>query len=231
MKKILCILALSVLISSPAAAAGGPAAREALRMLGRERGASWLERIVQISGDRGMDQPLAWHIVAADANGTLREFFISKKGIISEGPVPSQSVSLVTGPVVSQKKLSLDSTMAFMKANEAAKRAKIGYDSVSYRLRSTDRSGQSAWYLQLNNTAGQKVAEITVSAESGRVSQFLAYNPAPPPPPQSPAQAEAQQAWDRTRDVVGRGTKSVGTGLRRTGEWITRKFTPEPPQQ
>lgn len=227
MKTTSLLFALLVLVSSPAVAAGGPAAKEAMRTLARERGASWLERIVQISGDRGMDQPAAWHIVATDANGGLREFFVSQKGILSEGPVPAQAVAIVNGPVVSQKKFTLDSTLAFMKANEAAKKAKIGYDTVIYRLRSAGQSGQPVWYLQLNNAAGQKVADVTVSAATGKVSQFLAYNPPPPPPPaQAPATPNAQEAWAKTKEAVGRGTKSVGSGLRRTGEWITRKFTP-----
>ncbi len=205
------------------AAAKGLAAKEALRTLARERGASWLERVVQINGDRGQDQPNAWHIVASDGKGGLREFFVGTKGLLGEGPVPASVIPQLQGPQVTPKKFTVDSTNAFMKANAAAKKARIGFDSASYRLRAAT-SGASVWYLQLNNAAGQKVGEATVSASSGRVTQMLAFTPPPPAPPQTAGQA----TLDKTREVVKTGTQSVGRGINRAGQWISRKFSPQP---
>src|SRR5688572_28637096 len=116
MKTLLFFVTLLAAFTLPAAAKG-LAAKEAMRTLARARGASWLERIVQINGDNGQDQPAAWHIVAGDGKGGLREFFISTKGIIGEGPVPPTVYPQLQGPQVSQKKFTLDSTLAFMKAN------------------------------------------------------------------------------------------------------------------
>lgn len=224
MKTLIFLVTLLAGFTIPAAAAGGIAAKDAVRTLARERGASWLERIVQLSGDRGMDQPGAWHIVATDGRGGLREFFVSSKGILSEGPLPAASVAGVQGPAIAQKKFTVDSTIAFMRAEAAAKKARIGFDSATYRLRSPGGSAAPVWQLQLNNAAGQKLADVTLSAASGKIIQMLAYNPQPPAPPPS----GAQQAMEQTREVVNRGAASVGRGLNRAGGWIRRKVAPEP---
>ena len=226
MKILLSLVLLFTGFALPASAKG-LAAKEAMRTLGRERGASWLERIVQINGDRGQDQPEAWHFVASDGKGGLREFFVGAKGIISEGPVPPAVVAQLQGPAVSQKKFTLDSTLAFMKANETAKKARIGFDSVVYRLRA-GTSGAPSWNLQLNNAAGQKVAEATVSASSGRVTQMLAFTPPPATPPPAAPPVAGQAPIDRTREVVNRGAQSIGRGLNTAGQWISRKFSPQP---
>jgi hypothetical protein len=212
---------------APTVSAGGIAAREALRTLARERGSSWLERVVQIGGDRGMDQPGAWHIVATNDNGGLQEFFVGAKGIISEGHVPAAAAASLAGPRISQTKWSYDSTLAFTKAETAAKKAQVSYDSANFRLRSPQPGGAPVWTLQLNNTEGQKVAEVTVSASTGKVLNFTTYNPAPPPPP-APSQTNGQQAMERTREVLSRTAQGVGRGLNKAGGWMRRTFSPNP---
>ena len=228
MKSLLFLVLMFTAWCRPAVAAGGIAAKEAIRTLARERGASWLDRIVQVGGDRGMDQPAAWHIVAVDGAGVLREFFVSGKGILSEGPVPPSAVALFQGPFIPQKKFTVDSTIAFMKANEAAKKAQVGFDSATYRLRSAQPGTPPVWTLQLNNSAGQKLADITLSGSTGKVAPILTYNPAATPPP--PQQSGGQQALDKTREALNRGAASVGRGLNRAGGWIRRKFSPQPGQ-
>jgi hypothetical protein len=226
MKTLLFLLTLCAGFA-PAAIAGGFTAREATRTLARERGTSWLDRIVQVGGDKGMDQPGAWHIVASNGQGGLQEFFVGTKGIISEGPVPAGAAAALTGPQISQKKWKLDSTIAFTKAEAAAKKAGIGYDSADFRLRSPGSGSTPVWMLQLNNPAGQKVADVIVSADSGKVLNFVAFQPAPPPPP-APPQSNTQQALARTKEAINRGTASLGRGLSKAGGWIRRKFSPEP---
>ncbi|HEX2749570.1 MAG TPA: hypothetical protein VHM91_16290 [Verrucomicrobiales bacterium] len=205
---------------------GGIAAKDALRTLARERGTSWLDRIVQVGGDHGADQPGAWHIVAKNERGGLQEFFVGAKGIISEGKVPASAVASFSGPQIPQKLWTWDSTNAFAKAEAAAKKAQVGYHTADYRLRSP--SGNPVWTLQLNNGAGQKVADVTVSAASGKVLNFVAYHPAPPPPP-PPPQTSSQQALEKTKEVINRGAQGLGRGLNKAGGWIRRKFAPNPP--
>ncbi len=231
MKTLLLFLTLFTGLTSTVFA--GFSAKAAIRTLARDRGTSWLDRIVQVGGDRGMDQPQAWHIVARNEQGGLQEFFVGAKGIVSEGRVPAEAVAALGGPRISQKKWTFDSTNAFTKAEAVAKKAKIGYDSATYRLRGSD-SGIPVWTLQLNNAAGQKVAEVTVHGATGKASNFLAFNPAPPPPP-APPQTSGQVALERTKEAVNRGTQSVGRGLIRAGGWVRRQLgtttDPAPPYQ
>jgi hypothetical protein len=208
-------------------AAGGIPAKEALRTVARVRGASWLERVVQVNGDRGADQPVAWHIVANDGKGGLREFFVNGKGIVSEGPVPAKVATALRGPVVESKKFVTDSTHAFVAANNVAKRVRLGFDSANFRLRCGANSTTPVWNLELLDAAGMKRADVSVSAVSGKVLNSVIY-PQPLPPPQAPAQT--RQGMDKARDAVTTGVKGVGRGLQRAGSWIHRKFTPQPRQ-
>lgn len=215
-----CFLAGFVL---PANAAGGIGAKEALRTVARVRGPSWLERVVQINGDRGADQPAAWHIVAGDGKGGLREFFVSKKGILSEGAVPANVAASLRGGTVDSKKFVTDSTHAFVAANAAAKKNRVGFDAANFRLRCAENSKTPVWSLELINTSGQKLAEINVSAVSGKVTQTTVYPP--PPPPQQVAATQPKPPMDQAREAVTNGVRGVGRGLQRAGSWITRKFS------
>ena len=111
MKPLLCLLTL--VFSSPFAfAAGGDPAKTALKVLSRERGASWLENIVFVGGERGTDQPVTWHVVVVDGQGALRSFYIAGGRVANEGPVPAPSVASFSGPFIAGKKFSVDSTTA-----------------------------------------------------------------------------------------------------------------------
>lgn len=228
MKTLVFLLFLVSGMVSSAIAAGGIAAKEAVRNVGRERGASWVDRIIQITGDRGMDQPTAWHIVAAGPRGALREFFVGANGILSDGPVPAAAAAALAAPQISQAKLVFDSTHAFTRAETAARKARIGFDTATYRLRCMEQTTNPGWYLELNNAVGQKVGDVIVSATSGKVLRFIAYNPPPVPPPA--AVPPGRQALENARKAVNRSAQGVGTGLRRTGEWISRKFAPRQPE-
>jgi hypothetical protein len=224
MKTLLFLAIVSSSLTTSALAAGGLAAKEALHRLGRERGAAWLDRIVQMNGEQGTDQPAGWHIVASDGKGGLREFFVTKKGIVSDGPVPAAVVPAVQGPVMAPQKVVYDSTNAFVRAEGVAKKAQIGYDSATYRLRSPGSGAAPVWHVQLNDAAGQKVGDVTVSAATGKVIQFVAFTPPPPAPPPS----QSRVAFDRTKQAVNRGAASVGRGINRAGGWVRRTFGTEP---
>lgn len=224
--KPLFYLALALIFQAmPAAAAGGIPAKEALRTVGRVKGASWLERVVQISGDRGMDQPAAWRIVAGDGKGGFREFFVNKKGIISEGPVPPAAAAEVQGSVIDAKKFVTDSTHAFVAATNAAKKAQVGFDAANFRLRCVPGTKTPVWTLELVDGGGVRLAEVNISAATGKVTTTAVVQQpvaqAPPPPPQQ------QPPMDAAREAVTNGVRGVGRGLQRAGEWIHRKFTPQ----
>ena len=227
MKHLLFLVFLASTFILPCHAAGGIPARDALRTLGRVRGASWLDRVIQINGDRGTDQPATWHIIANDGKGGLREFFVNAKAIISEGPVPADVVAAIKGPAVDAKSYVKDSTHAFVAANETAKRVRLGFDSANFRLRCAPNTKTPVWSLELLDANALKLADVTVSAVSGKVLNTVLY-PQPVPPPQAPTQT--RQNMDKAREVVNNGVKGVGRGLQRAGSWIQRQFTPQPPQ-
>jgi hypothetical protein len=204
--------------------AKGTGAKEALRTLARLRGASWLERVTQMNGDRGQDQPAAWHIIASNGKGGLQEFFVNAKGIISEGPVPADAAAKLKSPVVAPKKFVTDSTLAFVAAEKVAKRNKIGFDSANFRLRCAPNSTQPNWYLELIDGNGFKLSEVTVSASSGKVTNAIIF---PQPVAQNQPPSQTRQAVDQARQAVNTGVKSVGRGFQKAGSWISRQFTPK----
>jgi hypothetical protein len=219
MKTLFCILAL-VLSSAAAIAAGGDPAKAALKVLSRERGAAWLENVVFVGGERGMDQPVTWHVVVVDGQGALRSFYIAGGRVTNEGVVPATAVGAFSGPFIAQKKFTVDSTMAFQKAEVSAKAARLGFDHATYQLRAA-RGGVPVWYLELKNAAGQKVADARISGSNAKVLGFQTYAVPPPQPPVPPPGQEAAAA-------VNRGVQGVGRGLNRAGQWIQRRLGPRP---
>ncbi len=219
MKTLLCLLAL--VISAPFTfAAGGDPAKTALKILSRERGDSWLNNVVFVGGEKGTDQPVTWHVVVVDGQGALRSFYVAEGRITNEGPVPAPSVAALSGPFIAQKKFTVDSTIAFSKAETSAKAARIGFDSATYQIRA-EQNGTPVYYIELKNAAGLKVADARISGSNAKVLGFQTYGPLPPqvvPPP----------LRQQTAEAVNRGVRGVGRGLNRAGQWIQRKFSPAP---
>jgi hypothetical protein len=148
MKTLLCLLTF-VISTPPAFAAGGDPAKSALKVLSRERGASWLENVVFVGGERGTDQPVTWQVVVVDGQGALRSFYIAGGRVTNEGPVPAPSVAAFSGPFIAPKKFTVDSTIAFSKAETSAKAARVGFDSATYQLRA-GQNGTPVWYVELD---------------------------------------------------------------------------------
>jgi hypothetical protein len=221
--KALLLFVFLFCLSLPALAKG-TGAKEALRTLARLRGASWLERVTQMNGDRGQDQPAAWHIIASNGKGGLQEFFVNAKGIISEGSVPADAAVKLKSPVVASKKFVTDSTHAFMAAEKVARRNKLGFDSANFRLRCAPNSTQPNWYIELIDGNGFKISEVTVSASSGKVGNAIIF---PQPVAQNQPASKTRQVVDNTRQAVNTGVKSVGRGFQKAGSWISRQFTPK----
>lgn len=217
----------SLLLTAGPTLADGLSARDALRTAGRERGAAYLTRIVLVTGENGADQPAAWRMVAADADGTLREFFINDSGVIAEGPLPPKAAATANSPLLSLKSVAFDSTLAFSRAEAAAKTARIGFHSVHYRLQTPARSSSPLWFLVLNDALGRKTGEVTVSASSGKIlaTQWFSTTSAAANPSQQPS-SQAEELWYRTRDVAGRSASAVKDSFNRAGSWIRTKVSP-----
>ncbi len=225
------VLILYCLSFSPVLAGFSPA-REAIRTVGRERGAGSLTRIVQVFGEQGMDQPKVWRIVTMQGQ-TLREYYVQGGNIVTDGPVPAASAVRLRGPSINLGDLTIDSSAAFTRAEAAAKAARIGFDSASYQLRALELSNTPAWFLTLKNSAGQKVGEVSIGGKSGRILRTAWFTPTRP---QTTAQQAAPTAspFYRTRNVAGETVSKVGTnvrdGLSKATNWIRGKIAPAPAQ-
>jgi hypothetical protein len=152
--------------------------------------------VLEVTGLRGQDQPTSWRVTRQE-NGAIVDSFVSRGSV--SAAVPAQRS--VGGSAFSAARVRYDSTHAFARANSAAQRAKVGFDSANYRLRST--GGAPFWELQLANKAGAVVGYLRISASTGEVisNKFQSapaapgstayYNPsagsfAPASSPQSP---------------------------------------------
>ena len=149
----------------------GDTAYQALRVLGRERPQVGLTRVIEVAGVNASPQPTVWKIVLDDqtARGGVREFEVSNDKVTSEKtPVHAYSGS-AEGVVMDFKKLNIDSSAAFVIANNEATAAKVGFDHVDYLLRCSDSNAAPVWILTLVNDQKQKVGTLEISADSAAV--------------------------------------------------------------
>jgi len=166
-------------------------ADEALRTVGRERGEPWMERLLVAVGTEGSPQPAQWALSFQDAaaRGGVREFVVSSRGVTAEStPVVPSGVK--PGSVLSVKNIKVDSTGAFATANREAARARLGFDSLNYRLR--DRNGTPVWRVALFDRGGVEVGWLDVSARDASVVTPLSQPSRPGAEPAGPADITIQ---------------------------------------
>jgi hypothetical protein len=152
----------------PVAASGKDSAYQALRAIGNQ---ALLSRVMEVKGLNGTPQPEKWTVVLDDplARGGVREIEIANGHIVSERtPVKSYSGS-AEGISMNFQKLNLDSDGAFTVAEETAKRAHIGFDSVDYVLRCDDANSAPTWVLQLLDEHRRAVGTVNIAADNGTV--------------------------------------------------------------
>ena len=87
MKATTALLLAAVLLTVPASGQSVQlTAYQALRTVGREKGESWLDRLVELRGVDGGPQPVRWLLTFRDKNarGGVREFAVTAQGVSSE---------------------------------------------------------------------------------------------------------------------------------------------------
>lgn len=213
---------------APAPVFAQSTAKEAIRIVGRDRGADYLSRMLHVFGENGLPQPAVWRLVARDGVGAVREFFVSKGAIIAEGVIPPAKANGISGTTLPMERLKVDSDGAFSKAELAARLAKVGFDRVNYQLRCLELSTNPAWFIALVDGQGVRVGEVCVGAGTGTiVTQTWLRRPlAVAGGPVPPAPVAAPNFWERTRVGLNRGATSVRQGVGNTAGWIQRKVTP-----
>jgi hypothetical protein len=227
---ILFLLSLAVL-SAPSVAPAQATGKEAIRIVGRDRGADYLPRMLHLFGPGGVPQPAVWRVVARDAKGAVREFYVSKGAIISEGIIPPAKANGISGTPLPMHRLNIDSKEAFEKAEVAARTAKVGFDHLNYQLRCLELSTNAAWFIALEDAQGGRVGEVCVGASTGTIisqnwfRQPLAVAGKPLPPTAPPPQPGL---WDRTKEGLNRGATGVRHGVGNAAGWVQQKVTPPP---
>ncbi|MES2709083.1 MAG: hypothetical protein V4726_20975 [Verrucomicrobiota bacterium] len=201
------------------APAGQTTGKAAMRIVARERGAEYLPRMLHLIGEHGVDQPPVWRVIARDGRGAVREFYVGKGAILSDGVLPPKHANGISATPLPMHRLSIDSNTAFLKAEAAARAAKIGFDSVNYQLRCLELSNNAAWFITLMNAQGERVGELSIGASTGTLlTQNWFRTPVPP----------ASKNWSRAKAEIHRGTENVKNGMNNTVGWIRRKITPPP---
>ncbi len=120
--------------------------------------------MVELLGVHGQDQPLQWKVTLQSGYGQFTEVQTAQGRVVGSRPAPPPTFQ---GNAIGRNMLRYDSTHAFQTANAMAQRARLGFDSVNYRLRSNGVIAK--WELQLVNVNGQAVGYLQISAGSGEV--------------------------------------------------------------
>ena len=165
------ILIVPALIFPGALFAAPVTAYEALISVGRQKGNAYLDNLVEMRAIEGLPQPEQWTMIFRDASarGGLREFVVSSKGIASERTPLRAEDALLVAPTISYAQLKLDSKGAFIESNKSATQARLGFDSVNYRLHSIN--GVPVWNLRLFDAGRREVGFLALSAKPARSSR------------------------------------------------------------
>ena len=184
-------------------------AYEALISVGRQKGNAYLDSLVEMRAVEGAPQPGQWTLIFRDASarGGLREFVVNSKGVASERTPLRAEDALLVAPSIPYAQLKLDSKGAFVEAEKSATRAKLGFDSVSYRLHSAN--GVPVWTLRLLDAGRREVGCLAVSAKTGQVVTPLAKgSPPSSASPSAPADSRPLgERWAEGGGLVGHMTR------------------------
>ena len=155
----------------------GITARAALDRIAAKHSPALVERIVEMKGRRGQSQPREWWIVVHDdrAPYRLRTMWVGDVRATDEGENDDFYPDELPVGFASTKKLKLDSPAAFEILLAEAERAKVGFDSVDYKLRSMEFGDEPVWSLTARDRSGRVAGRIVISAFDGAVFRTVWY--------------------------------------------------------
>ena len=142
-----------------------------LYAFGRIRGAGVKSNLVGIVGFFGRSLPSDWRFLVADpASPNMRHEYIMKNGReIGQRHFqvnPAQDIPSIRIPL---KSLKVDSERAFDIANEAAKGAGVGFDSMHFQLRCRDLRNEPVWLLTPVDRNSKALGVVYLSALDGKI--------------------------------------------------------------
>jgi hypothetical protein len=112
----------------------------------------------------------------------VRELDVAHGKIVAEHtPVRAYGGS-AQGALIDFTKLNLDSAGAFTVAEKEAQKAKVGFDSVDYTLRTGD-DANPVWVIHMMDATQHSMGTLTLAADTGAIVQSSYGGAQPPPPP------------------------------------------------
>jgi len=144
--------------------------QSAIEELTAQFGASSLATLVGMKGALGDPQPNEWHVVAVDLDTPfLLHAFVSQPGTtIDEGEFRSLYPDKPPKAFFDSAKVKIDSHDAFIVLDEAAEKAKVGFDKVDFHLRGREFSEEPVWSLTALDRDGFTVGVVDISAVNGK---------------------------------------------------------------
>ncbi|RYD32508.1 MAG: hypothetical protein EOP86_15545 [Verrucomicrobiaceae bacterium] len=135
------------------------------------------ERFVEISGKEGNPIPNAWTIVARDSRSPsgLSEYVVRGRRVEVRGETNTFYPKVPPTGFFALPKVAVDSEKAFRIADREAGLAKVGFDSLNFRLRAREFSDDALWTVQLLDSDDEIVGHVDLSASSGKVLRTIWY--------------------------------------------------------
>ena len=127
--------------------------------------------VVEIRGAAGTPQPVGWTFVVHDPRSPtqLSEYSISGGVVTPTGPNRQFYPRQEPAGYFDLSKVEVDSVGAFRIAERAAGLAKVGFDSVDYKVRARELGEDPIWVLTLRARRGEPLGIVTQSARSGKL--------------------------------------------------------------
>lgn len=172
---VLFLLLLEVAITPLCAAETVSSAIQALKDAGRPE---MITALVEAKGIHGEPQPHEWVLICNDptAQGGIRELTIADHHIISERTPITHFEGEGALPQIDCSHITMNSDLVFKAANNEAKNHHIGFDSLSYTLRTDALTGNLLWIIQLyktNKSEDLLVGTLQFSPETGALVKGL----------------------------------------------------------
>jgi hypothetical protein len=132
-----------------------------------------------VAGERGQDQPTAWRIVTRDSEqpGRFREFVVQNGKVVDERFLRPDERPPAAQAALATRRVRVDSKQVFVKADAAARKALVGFDSLDYELRTKEFSTDPVWVVRLNDQDGTVVGELAISCDNGAILRSSWFEP------------------------------------------------------
>ncbi len=185
MKKWTVLVLVGLIVGSASGQESVPlSGKNALNILSQKFGANHFQWIVEMRAFNGVPQPSEWTVVAYDQASIylLNEYWVGEGRAVNEGPYDEIYPDKAPIGFIDFAKLKLDSVAAFTVAEGEARKARVGFDSLNYVLRSREYSTEPVWILTLVDANESVVGKVHVSGLTGSVLRTVWINRQGPTP-------------------------------------------------